>query len=334
MIPAMSHPYLSRGAARLRRALGLDDMARRLDIIEARLSGISVDRYPYGPVYMGDHTALVATRWGAKMLVDTRDAMISPWLILDGLWESHVTDWLHHTLRPGQVFVDVGANVGYFTLLGGRLVGPEGRVVAVEAHPHLAELLRRNVIINGLHGHVTTWPGAAWSETTDLKLHLRQNFASNSSVGSVGSDALTRLGDTEEIIEVHAIALDDLLDDLLGDSHGDVLGSGGGSGGRAGGGGAGGGGAAPHVDVIKVDVEGAEVQAFTGLRRTLAANPGITVMFEWSPAQIHDVGDDPGALVDILADHGFRFRLLESGLCPIDRAGLLALAYGNVVATR
>ncbi len=300
----MPHPYLSRVAARMRRSLGLDDMARRLDAIETRLAGISVDRYPHGPLYFGDHTALVATRWGAKMLVDTRDAMVSPWLVLDGLWESHVTDWLQKTLRAGQVFVDVGANVGYFTLLGAMLVGPEGRCVAIEAHPRLAELLQRNVIINGVHPYVTTWHRAAWSEPTDLKLHMRGNFASNSSVGSIGPDALSRLGDTETIVEVEAVRLDDLLADL------------------------------PRIDVMKIDVEGAEVHVVTGLARTLDANPALTIMFEWSPAQITDVGDNPGRLLDRLTSHGFRFRLLEAGLSTIDRAGLLGLPYGNVVAAR
>ena len=300
----MRHPYLSRAAARVRRSLGLDELARRLDAIDAQLTDIGTHRYPYGPVYFGDHTALVATRWGAKMLVDTTDAMVSPWLVLDGLWDSHVTDWLQHTLEPGQVFVDVGANIGYFTLLGGTLVGPEGRVVAVEAHPRLAELLRRNVIINGLHRSVTTVAGAAWSESTDLKLHLRQNFASNSSLGSAGAEALARLGDSEEIVEVRAMALDDLLADV------------------------------PRVDVIKVDVEGAEVHVFTGLARTLDANRDITIMFEWSPEQITGVGDDPGDLVALLEGHGFGFRLLEDGLATIDRTRLLALPYGNVVATR
>jgi len=300
----MRHPHLSRAAARVRRSLGLDDLNRRLDAIESRLSVISIDRYPHGPVYFGDHTALVATRWGAKMLVDTRDAMVAPWLVLDGLWESHVTDWLQRTLRPGQVFVDVGANIGYFTLLGASLVGPRGRVVAVEAHPRLAELLQRNIIINGYHPFVTSYHSAAWSEATELKLHLRQNFASNSSIGSIGSDALTRLGDTEEVVQVQGLRLDDLLADV------------------------------PQVDVIKVDVEGAEVHVFTGLDRTLAANPAITVMFEWSPAQIEDVGDDPAALVDRLAAQGFGFRLLENDLRAIDRQALLDLPYGNVVATR
>jgi FkbM family methyltransferase len=300
----MRHPYLSRAAARVRRSLGLDDLNRRLDAIESRLAGVAIDRYPNGPVYFGDHTALVATRWGSKMLVDTRDAMVAPWLVLDGLWESHVTEWLQRTLRPGQVFVDVGANIGYFTLLGATLVGPGGTVVAIEAHPRLAELLQRNVIINGYHRYVTTWHRAAWSEATELKLHLRQNFASNSSVGSIGSDALARLGDTEEIVKVQALPLDDLLADL------------------------------PRIDVMKVDVEGAEVHVFTGLEKTLLANPAMTVMFEWSPAQIDDVGDDPGALIDLLDGHGFGFRLLEKDLATISGAALLDLPYGNVVATR
>jgi FkbM family methyltransferase len=300
----MPHPHLSRVAARVRRSLGLDDITRRLDAIDARLASGTMDRYPHGPVYVGDHTALVATRWGAKMLVDTRDAMVAPWLLLDGLWESTVTQWLQQTLAPGQIFVDVGANIGYFTLLGASLVGPDGQCVGVEAHPHLAELLQRNVIINGFHGYVTTYHRAAWSEATELKLHMRRNFASNSSIGSIGSDALEQLGDTETTVVVDAVPLDDLLAHL------------------------------PHIDVMKVDVEGAEVQVFSGLKRILRANPRLTIVFEWAPAQIVDVGDEPAALLDLLAAEGFGFRLIEKDLESVDRAGLLALPYGNVVATR
>ena len=53
-----------------------------------------------------------------------------------------------------------------------------------------------NVVINGVYGHVTTWHRAAWSTHADLKFHTRVNFAGNSSAGSVGDEALTRLGDT------------------------------------------------------------------------------------------------------------------------------------------
>jgi len=298
------HRLLSLVAARARRSLGMDDVSQRLGDIEAGLAQLRSDRYPHGPLYFGDHTALVATRWGAKMLVDTRDAAISPWIVLDGLWETHVTAWLQQTLQPGQVFVDVGANVGYFTLLGAQLVGPGGRVVAVEAHPGLAELLRRNVIMNGLYGYVTTWHRAAWSSTTSVQLHQRLNFSGASSVGAIGSEALGRLGDSEEMVEVQAVPLDDLLEGL------------------------------PPVDVLKMDIEGAELQAFAGLSRTLEASPKISVMFEWAPALMEAVGDKADALVDLLEGHGLHFRLLEDGLSPIERAKLLDLPYGNVVAAR
>ncbi len=306
--------YLARMTARTRRSLGMADLNSRLDALDARLAGIETrlselsDRagqphYPRGPLYFGDHSALVATRWGAKMLVDTRDAAIAPWLVLDGLWEPHVTGWMQSSLQPGQVFVDVGANVGYFTLLGASLVGPGGKVVSVEAHPTLAEVLQRNVVINGYYGFVTTHNKAAWSETTELEFHIRTNFAGNSSVGTIDAEGLKRLGDTEQAVRVEAVVLDDLLADL------------------------------PRVDVMKIDVEGAEVHAFKGLTRTLEANPGITIMFEWARAQIESVGDTPQDLADLVEGLGFKFRLLETGE-PIDKAALLALPYGNVVAQR
>ena len=282
------------------RLAGLDS---RLAGLESRLGDLAAGSYPRGPLYFGDHTALVATRWGAKMLVDTRDAAIAPWLVLDGMWEPHVTSWMQSTLRPGQVFVDVGANVGYFTLLGASLVGPGGRVVAVEAHPTLAEVLQRNVVINGYYGYVVTHNKAAWSETTQLEFHIRANFAGNSSVGHIDDEGLRRLGDTEEAVQVQAVVLDDLLADL------------------------------PRVDMMKIDVEGAEVHAFQGLTRTIEANPGIIIMFEWARAQIESVGDTPQALADLVEGMGFKFRLLETGE-PIEKEALLALPYGNVVAER
>ncbi len=299
----MAGSLLSRVAARTRQALGVELLAQRLDGVEAGLRSVS-DHYPYGPIYLGDHTALVAARWGGKLIVDTRDALLSPWLLLDGLWESHITGWLERHLQPGQTFVDVGANIGYFTVLAGRLVGPKGRVVAVEAHPALAELLRRNVIVNGQHGHTTVFHRAAWSSTDRLTFNQRDHFAANSSLGAADPDALVALGDTTTPVEVDAVALDDLLGDL------------------------------PHLDVLKVDVEGAEVRAFTGLERTLHANPDITVLVEWSPEQLLGLGDSPAALLDLLVGHGFGFRLFEADLATVAPAQILDTPYGNLLAQR
>lgn len=295
----------------MRRALGLEGAGDRLAAIEAALGAIQVrldqlerSRWPHGPVYLGQGQALVATRWGAKMVVDTRDHLLAPWLLMDGLWESHATGWLQGVLRPGQTVVDVGANIGYFTLLAAQSVGSEGRVVAVEAHPETYELLRRNVVMNGYHSFVRTWNRAAWSEPGTVQFHKRIRYAANSSVASVGGAGLSELGDAEEAVEVESAPLDDLLA-----------------------------GVGP-VDILKVDVEGAELQVFRGLAGTVQASPAVRIMLEWSPEQLVQMGTDPGELVDLIAGWGFGFRLLEDDLAPVMPESLSDLAYGNLIAER
>jgi FkbM family methyltransferase len=288
----------------VRRAVGFDELVARLERIEGGQAGLERLRYPYGPLYLGDHIALVATRWGAKMVVDTRDNLLAPWLLLDGLWESHATGWMQRVLKPGDTFVDVGANVGYFTLLAASLVGDTGRVAAVEAHPELFGLLRRNLVMNGHQHSVRLWQRAAWSEQTSLLFHRRVNYSANSSVGSLPAAALAELGDEEDAVEVQAARLDDLLGDL------------------------------GRVDVMKIDVEGAEVHALRGMDGILSANPGLTLMLEWSPGQLIQVGDSPEALVEILREHGFGLRLMERDLARIEPAELLDIPYANIVASR
>lgn len=296
--------YLSRLAGKARDALGITKLQDHITELEARVANLPTRGAPVaGPLYFGDNTALLATRWGARMLVDTRDVAMAPWLVLDGLWEPHVTSWLQESLSPGMVFVDVGANVGYFTLLGAKLVGPSGRVVAVEAHPRLAGILQRNVVLNGYHGFVNVHHRAAWSEPTSLEFQMRDHFTSSSSLGRIDAAGLAGLGDTVQSVSVEAVPLDDLLGGLN------------------------------RVDVIKIDIEGAEVHAFQGLRRTLEANPHALVMFEWGRALVESVGDRPEDLAAIVDGYGFKLRLLETG-DPIEPDALLALPYGNVLAYR
>ncbi len=274
-------------------------MEQRLDQVER---GIYAARWPNGPVYLGDHEALVQARWGSKIIVDTTDRSLAPWLLADGLWESHITGWMHDFLEPGSVMVDVGANIGYFTLLAARRVGPTGRVVAIEAHPRLVQILRRNVAVNGHLETTTVHHMAAWSGPDRLRMHLRTHFAANSSLGSFGGVA--DLADTEETVEVEAKELDSVLADL------------------------------ERIDLIKVDIEGSEVQAFRGLTRTLERHPLVTIEFEWAPLQIEMVGDQPIRLLHFLEERDFKFRSMEDDLAPITSEELINRQYGNVVAQR
>ncbi|MBF6439623.1 FkbM family methyltransferase [Nocardia cyriacigeorgica] len=80
-------------------------------------------------------------------VVDSRD-LIQRYIGLYGTWEPHLTAWLRHQLQPGDGFIDVGANIGYFAVVASRLVGPQGRVVAVEASPPFHEKMLHHIDLN------------------------------------------------------------------------------------------------------------------------------------------------------------------------------------------
>ncbi len=94
-------------------------------------------------------TALCRVLGRYKMYVDLRDTGFAPHLMFEGYWEYWITDFMWRNVKPGQVAVDVGANHGYYTLLLADLVGPGGKVHAFEPNPRLAELLDRNIAVNG-----------------------------------------------------------------------------------------------------------------------------------------------------------------------------------------
>lgn len=105
--------------------------------------------------WCGDHTALARALGRYKIYVDTRDIGIAPHLMLDGFWEMWVTEAMLRTVRPGSTVIDVGANLGFFTLLLADLAGPEGRVLAFEPNAGLADRLASSIAVNGFGGRTT-----------------------------------------------------------------------------------------------------------------------------------------------------------------------------------
>ncbi|MCU1243185.1 MAG: methyltransferase FkbM family [Candidatus Acidoferrum typicum] len=86
---------------------------------------------------------------------------------LRGAGEPEVQDALRRHLRPGMTFYDLGANVGFFSLLAARMVGERGCVVAFEADPEIAARLRENVDRNGFR-YAKIVEKAVWSEASTV----------------------------------------------------------------------------------------------------------------------------------------------------------------------
>ncbi len=105
---------------------------------------------------------------------------------------------MKHYLKPGGVFFDIGANVGYFCLLARRLVGPEGKVVAFEPHPRYAEMIRKNARLNGFDIQVIE--AAAADKPGETRLAL----------DGVSCPSIRR-GESANGIQVRVVSVDDLL---------------------------------------------------------------------------------------------------------------------------
>lgn len=140
----------------------------------------------------------VQTRFG-PLLLPRDDNVMRPLMESTGDWELNEALLFRAHIRRASTVVDIGAHVGYYTLLSARAVGWRGRVVAVEPDPDNAALLRENIRRNRLR-NITVIEAAAWSATT--RLQLRRD-----SINS-GDNRIVRNGAGHE---VPAVALDERL---------------------------------------------------------------------------------------------------------------------------
>jgi len=121
---------------------------------------------------LDEHSALCRVLDSFWMYVDTRDTSLTPHLLTDGYWEPWVTLAIAKHVKPGMRCVDIGANVGYFALLMGRITGATGHVAAYEPQQRLAYLLERSLKINGIKkSYVSQCALGAKDEWRDLISH-------------------------------------------------------------------------------------------------------------------------------------------------------------------
>ncbi len=125
------------------------------------------------------------TRFGARMHVRFPDS-IQSFVYFFGIWEPAITAYLTRTLASGDIVIDIGANVGYDTLLASHLVGPTGRVHAIEASPHVYNLLIENLALNDT-ANVTPCHAAVCANfcTVPVYLHDGSNLGGTTIVPSV-----------------------------------------------------------------------------------------------------------------------------------------------------
>jgi FkbM family methyltransferase len=216
------------------------------------------------------------TRHGFVVRGDTRD-LVQRFIRVFGVWEPSVSAVALDVLQPGDVAVDVGANIGYYSLLFAGQVGPHGRVVAVEPVPSIVARLRENLRLN----RVTTVDvaEAAAAEAPGSVEVFRapgDNLGRSATVAGQGfvSEGTVRKVPAAELVPVELW---------------------------------------PRVRLVKVDTEGDELGVLRGLEPLLEAMPaGAVVLAELSPDGMQERGGDAHPLLELMAGLGFRAEVLPN----------------------
>ena len=116
------------------------------------------------------HRFKTETRFGFEISGSTED-LVQRYIYVFGVWEPHLTYWIQDRLKPGDTFVDVGANIGYFMLLAASCVGQNGWCVAIEASPSIFDLLNENLELNNIGSRVRTVNLAASDQDGTLTVY-------------------------------------------------------------------------------------------------------------------------------------------------------------------
>lgn len=212
---------------------------------------------------------------GLKMqLHASGDRMISDTLRRDRCWEPYETALTLQHLKPGDVYVDVGANIGYYTLVAAQRVGPEGKVFAFEPDPANFALLQNNVALNRL-SQVQVFACALYHQDAEGHLFLSaDNFGDH------------RVYQADTARQTHRIPL----------RHGDTqLGA-----------------LTDRIDFLKIDTQGAEYFVVKGLQQLIQKNrQHLSMILEFCPYGIRHSGADGHELVRLLEDFGLQLQIID-----------------------
>lgn len=241
---------------------------RLLDVIS------TASAIPVHSVFPVDGRILVTQCDGFILAVPGDEWRIAAHLAFRGPLEPGVSRLFSRLIRPGMTVVDIGAHIGWYTLLAARLLSGSGKVCSFEPSPETFRLLRANVQVNGF-----------------LETGLIQFSAMAVTDGSGCSNLGLCKGDSghnslfpENAWDTIAVETTSLDEALIGE---------------------------PKVDIVKVDAEGAEPWILRGMRGIIRKNPQIRILMEFAPENLHRAGVEPRTFLKEIADHGLRISRID-----------------------
>jgi FkbM family methyltransferase len=211
---------------------------------------------------------------GINMELDGRD-LVTQTILMNGMWEAQESAFLDNNLKPGDVFVDVGAHVGYYTLLAAKLVGESGKVVAVEPNPPTIVRLEKDIALNPFKNIVVQKVACTDKETT---LKFFQAPVENTGESSMNKSNAKQGAE----ISVRGVPLDKIIQDL----------------------------GIKRVDLVKIDVEGGEMSVLGGMTHIIATyHPKFAI--ELKDDLLKNMGSSLAAAKALFLGNGYTLQAFD-----------------------
>lgn len=212
----------------------------------------------------------IVTKYNHTIFLDKNDSLR---LSIRGEWDVSEAKIMEDLIKEGDVVVDIGANIGYFTLILSKLVGERGHVYSFEPDPENFYLLKKNVEVNSIH-NVTLINKAVSDITGDVEFY--------SNIDDTSMSSLYKLTKSHTSIKCKSIKLDDYFKDIK-----------------------------KKIGFIKIDVEGAEGFATNGARSFFEKNKDIKMITEIVPPLIEKSGFGHKNYIEMLKQLGFKLYKID-----------------------
>jgi FkbM family methyltransferase len=203
------------------------------------------------------------------------DIYISEALRRDGVWEPFETTLVQQFLKPGDCFLDAGANIGYFTVIAAACVGDEGMVYAFEPEPRNHALLLQNIEANGFGGRVVAAELALAASPGVAQLHLHPE--------NLGDHQLYSGDDSRQVIAIEQVAGAAYLQERC-----------------------------QRLDLVKIDTQGSEQQVVEALLPLLQrSGPTLKMIIELTPFALRQAGTNGATLISLLQELELPFAIVD-----------------------
>lgn len=221
----------------------------------------------------------IYTKYGTKMYLDKNDSVVSKTLAINKIWEEDESKLISNIISEGMQIVDVGAQIGYYTLLFSRWVGDVGKVFCFEPDPENYRLLLKNIAANQVRNTVPIQKAVS---NHNGKTTLFQS-SDNKGDHRINDFYVFDGDDQRKKIEIECVTLDSIFTKEQ------------------------------IIDFVKMDIQGAEMLAIDGMAEILRRNSNMSLLIEFWPFAIEKSGFSPREFIERILQFGFRIFSLEKG---------------------